>query len=76
MGGIVKSVFGEPDMPQAPAVPPPPPPPPSKETADNAVATQNAKDEARRRRGAAATVLTGPEGVGSTPVATKSLLGS
>jgi len=70
MGGVVKSVFGGPDM---PAPPPPPPPPP---TTDDAAASQSQRDEMRRRRGAQASILTSPEGVGSAPVGTKTLLGS
>ncbi len=70
MGGVVKSVFGGADM---PAPPPPPPPPP---TTDDAAAAQSSRDAARRRRGAAASILTAPEGVGSSPVGTKTLLGS
>lgn len=66
MSGILSS----PDM---PAPPPPPPPPP---TMDDASAAQSQQDEMRRRRGAQASILTSPEGVGSAPVGTKTLLGS
>jgi hypothetical protein len=69
MGGVVKSVFGSPNM----SAPPPPPPPP---TTDDAAAMQSRNDEARRRRGSQASILTSPEGVGSAPVGTKTLLGS
>lgn len=72
MGGIVKGVFGG-DVP-----PPPPPPsaPPPTPTMDEARARRQAEDAARRKRGRAASVLTGPEGVGATPVAAKTLIGS
>ncbi len=66
MSGILSS----PDM---PAPPPPPPPPP---TTDDAATSQSQRDEMRRRRGAQASILTSPEGVGSAPVGTKTLLGS
>jgi hypothetical protein len=56
--------------PETPKMPPPPP------TIDKARGEAEAKDAARRRRGAAASVLTSPEGVGSSPVGTKTLLGS
>ena len=56
-----------------PKVPPPPPPPP---TIDDATAAQQSADAARKRRGYAATVLTGPTGVGKSPTAQKTLLGS
>ena len=56
--------------------PPAPPAPAPVPTIDDAKAEQDSKDAARRRRGAAATILTGPEGVGSSPVGTKTLLGT
>jgi hypothetical protein len=68
MGGV-KKLFGA----GKPKMPPPPPPPPMIEDAMEAQAKQ---DATRRRRGAAATILTGPSGVGSAPVGTKTLLGS
>lgn len=81
MGGPVKSVvkgvtgfvgdmLGFGDMPKMPKPPGPPP------TIDEAAESQQASDEARRRRGRAASILTSPTGVGSTPVGTKSLLGA
>jgi len=66
----MSGIFSGPDM---PAPPPPPPPPP---TMDDAAASQSQRDEMRRRRGAQASILTSPEGVGSAPVGTKTLLGS
>ena len=66
----MSGIFSGPDM---PAPPPPPPPPP---TMDDASASQSQRDEMRRRRGAQASILTSPEGVGSAPVGTKTLLGS
>lgn len=55
------------------STPKPPPPPP---TVDDARGEMEAKDAARRRRGMAATVLSGKQGVGSSPTGTKTLLGS
>jgi len=45
-------------------------------TIDNARARQQSDDALRRKRGRQASVLTGPEGVGSSPVGTKTLIGS
>ena len=59
-----------PDQPKLPEAPAPPP------TIDDAVANQQAADKRRRRKGYAATVLTSPTGVGSSPVGSKPLLGS
>lgn len=66
MGGMFKK-------PKQPKLPPPPPPPP---TVDDAMMSQNAMDTARRRKGSAATILTGPSGINSSPVGTSSLLGA
>lgn len=65
MGGMLK--------PKTPAPPEPPPPPP---TVDEAAAKQSENDQARKRKGAMASILTSPEGVGYAPVGTKTLLGS
>lgn len=59
-----------PKTPAAQAAPPPPP------MADQATVDREALDLARRRRGRAATVLTGSEGSSSGSVATQALLGS
>lgn len=56
-----------------PKMPPPPPPPPQ---IDEATERTKEQDAARRRRGYSATVLTSPTGVGTSPVGTKTLLGS
>jgi len=58
---------------KTPAAPPPPPPAP---TIDEAARRRQAADAMSRKRGQAASVLTGPEGVGPTPVQTKTLIGS
>lgn len=62
--------------PKTPAAPPPPPPPPPTPTIDKARERRDQQDMLARRRGAKASVLTGPEGVASTPVGTKTLIGS
>ena len=61
----------------------PPPAPPKLETPPDIVAAadrsrqeRDARDQASRRRGRRSTVLTGPEGVGNTPVGLKTLVGS
>lgn len=58
---------------QAPAPPAPPPPVP---TIDQARQRRDAADMAAKKKGQAASVLTGPEGVGATPLQTKTLIGS
>lgn len=63
------SGFLKPKMPE----PTPPPPPP---TVDDASSKQTARDQMRKRRGAAASILTSPEGVGDAPVGNKTLLGT
>jgi hypothetical protein len=60
--------FGE-----TPGLPEPPGPPP---TIDDAKVAQQKADAARRRRGRAATYLTTPRGVASTPVGTRALTGA
>jgi len=62
-----------PKMPPPPAPPPAAPLPPS---IDEARRRRQAQDAAARRQGRQASILTGPEGVGSTPVATRTLIGS
>lgn len=59
---------GMPDVPQ-PEAPPKPP------TIDEAARRQAEGDAKRRRRGRAATILTGPQGAGTPQTATKALLG-
>lgn len=61
---------------KSPAPPPPPPPPPPVPTIDKARQGRDQADLLARRRGARASVLTGPEGVGATPVGVKTLIGS
>lgn len=53
-----------------------PPPPPGVPTIDDAAENQSQRDAMRRRRGRAASILTSPTGVGSTPVGSKTLLGA
>lgn len=59
---------GTPDIPQpeAPSKPP---------TIDDAAKRQAEQDRLRRRRGRAASILTGPQGAGTPSTATKTLLG-
>lgn len=64
-------------------IPPPPPPPSSVASApDAAVAADRARrqredaDARRKRSGARSTIVTGPEGVGSSPLGVKTLVGS
>jgi hypothetical protein len=67
-----------------PQIPPPPPPPSMSQTKtpDLAVAQDRVRrqreqaDAMAKRRGRASTVVTGPEGVGATPVGMKTLVGS
>lgn len=68
----MSGLFGKPDT---PALPPPPTPVPVP-TLDDAKRRQQEADAANRRRGRAASVLTGPEGTGSGPVQKKTLIGS
>jgi hypothetical protein len=46
------------------------------EAASRAASERASQDAARRKRGRAASVLTGSDGVSNTPVATKTLIGS
>lgn len=57
--------------------PPPPPPPPAPSATDTAVIQNEQRDIQRRKRGRAATILTGSQGDLSTPMttATSALLG-
>lgn len=66
------SIFGG-DKPESP---PPVPPPPPVPTIDDAKLRAQSADEARRRRGRRASVLTGDEGVGDTPTSSRTLIGS
>jgi hypothetical protein len=83
-GGLLSSVSGGQQQVAAPAPPPPPPPPPTvTQAADRtAAAASNVRqdrtnaEEQARKRGRRSTVLTGPEGVGSTPLGVKTLVGS
>lgn len=63
-------------FPSKPAAPPPPPPPPPVPTIDAARERRDAADAAARKRGRAASVLTGPEGVAEEPTAKKTLIGT
>lgn len=76
VGGVVKSMV--PDMPEMPAPPPvaPLPPPDVAVAADRARLMRQQEDAQRRKRGRQSTVLTGPEGVGATPIGMKTLVGS
>lgn len=76
VGETIKGLV--PEMPQMPAPPTaaPPPPPDVAVAADRARLMRQQEDAQRRKRGRASTVLTGPEGVGSTPVGVKTLVGS
>ena len=60
-------------MGETPGLPPEPAKPP---TVDDAAEAQRKADEARKRRGRAATYLTTPRGVASSPVGTKTLVGA
>jgi len=72
----------KPLRPKAPAPLPPPPaaamgaPPDAKIAADRARMAREQADAASRKRGRRSTVVTGPEGVGSTPLGFKTLVGS
>lgn len=72
-------------IPQMPEIPKPPKPPAiaasqsasvGTATANTARAQQDALDAQRRKRGLASNVYTGREGVGATPVGTRTLVGS
>jgi hypothetical protein len=69
-GGLGKALLGTPDI----KLPPAPPPPP---TVDDARQAAESRDQMLRRRGRGASILTGPEGVG-TPASTSktTLIGS
>lgn len=61
----------------APTPPPPPPAPPVvTAAADRVRMERESKDVQNRKRGRASTVVTGPEGVGATPIGMKTLVGS
>ena len=68
----MEMLFGSPNV----QAPPPPPPPPPVPTIDKAAERRQAADALARKKGHAASVLTGPEGVGATPLQTKTLIGS
>lgn len=68
MGGL----FGGPKKAKTPPVPEPEPPP---AVEDAEVVARNNADTAKRRKGAAAMLLTGKEGAGTPNSATKTLLG-
>lgn len=68
-----------------PNVPPPPAPPPMASmpeapdvaaAADRARGEREARDAQSKKRGRRSTVVTGPEGVGATPLGRKTLVGS
>lgn len=56
-------------------VPPPPPLAPNLSDAEKAVRLREEEDEARRRKGRAATILTGETGAGTPTTAAKTLTG-
>jgi len=66
-------LFGGGDKAAATPAVPVPDPPPTIEDAQTKV--QDAEDASRRRRGAAATMLTGKEGAGTPTTGAKALLG-
>jgi hypothetical protein len=79
MGGITKAIgLGGGTTVVAP--PPPAAPPPAPTVTDAQARAQADRRQAEaaqtRKRGRASTVLTGPEGVGNTPVQVKTLVGS
>lgn len=67
--GVAAATKKIPDMPLPPEAPRPP-------TIDDAAKARGAEDALRRRRGRAATILTGPQGAGLPTTATKTLLGA
>jgi hypothetical protein len=67
----MSSLFRKPQAPATPTIVQAPPPP----TIDQAITDRNQNDRMLRRRGRAATMLTGPEGAGVPQTATKQLLG-
>lgn len=78
MSGLIKGIFGLGSQQSAPApVPVVTAPPPVIE--DTASQAENASDELRRRKGRAATILSGGNqsgGTGTPSVGTKTLLGA
>lgn len=66
-------LFTKPDVPKLPT-PAAPPPPPTVE--DAGVKAEQDADALKKRRGRAATILTGQDGASAPNVGTKSLLGS
>jgi hypothetical protein len=78
----VASLIPMPDIPAPPAPPTVTPVSPSAPLPTKAAAEDRARvareqmDATRRKRGRASSVVTGPEGVGATPVGVKSLVGS
>jgi hypothetical protein len=78
----IGSLIPKPDIPKPPAPPQvtptlPSAPLPTKAAAeDRARVAREQMDATRRKRGRASSVVTGPEGVGATPVGVKSLVGS
>lgn len=67
------SLFSTPKIPAPPPVPAPAPVP----TIDDAAVSQRQQDALLKRRGRAATILTGPQGdLSAPPVSAKTLLGS
>lgn len=68
----MEKIFGGgPSIPPPPPIPEPPPAP----TIDDATKARENEDALRRRKGRAATVLTGSAGAGAPRTATKALLG-
>lgn len=69
MSKVVKGLFGGTAKPPKVIEPPPPP------SVDDAAAAKDAADDVLRRKGRAASILTGPSGAGAPKTAAKTLLG-
>lgn len=74
----MENIFGGGSKAPQPMAPPPPPPPaPTMDQAASRTAAEKASQDATlRKRGRAAAVITGSEGVANTPIAKKTLVGS
>lgn len=70
IGSSIKGALNGPSDPNMPDAPPPLP------TIDDAANAQRSRDALRRRRGMAATILTGPSGVPTPPTNRQTLLGA
>lgn len=72
VGSAIGGLFGGQQTPQPIVIPAAPDPAP---TIDQAAKAREAEDIMRRRKGRAATILTGAQGAGTPTTATKALLG-